>query len=255
MSRPQAQRRKGAHEVWHLRMDARPRRRRFQSNRPRPGRQRPESHPSKDRTGDIRPQRPSTRQQDPYPATQATIRSRRQKRPSREASARRKKLAGRWAANKRWPGWKGSSAHASLEQARRPRSPHKQKQVTLESGLHRTMQFRKFAQEERAQQARKAQWCAPTTNSTEDCNRMAGSNGWVLVPNASVREDCDATSVVSRLDRKYAFRLSAMHLAAGVPKRLRCGASKAGTAAPRRKTIARGRRPATHHNATELKAD
>ena len=167
MSRPQAQRRKGAHEVWHLRVDARPRRRRFQSNRPRPGRQRPESHPSKFRTGDIRPQRPSTRQQDP--ATQATIRSRRQKRPSREASARRKKLAGRWAANKRWPGWKGSSAHASLEQAQHPRSPRKQKQMALKSGLCRTMQFRKSAQEERAQQARKAQWCAPTTNSTEDC--------------------------------------------------------------------------------------
>ena len=50
------------------------------------------------------------------------------------------------------------------------------------------MQFRKSAQEERAQQARKAQWCAPTTNSTEDCNRMAGSNGWVLVPNASENE-------------------------------------------------------------------
>ena len=184
MSRPQAQRRKGAHEVWHLRMDARPRRRRFQSNRPRPGRQRPESHPSKDRTGDIRPPHPSSRQQGiadrnssgkppqqgpPSPAMQATIRSRRQKRPSREASARRKKLAGRWAANKRWPGWKGSSAHASLEQAQHPRSPRKQKQMALKSGLCRTMQFRKSVQEERAQQARKAQWCAPSTNSTEDC--------------------------------------------------------------------------------------
>ena len=187
MSRPQAQRRKGAHEVWHLRMDARPRRRRFQSNRPRPGRQRPESHPSKDRTGDIRPPHPSSRQQGPYPATQATIRSRRQKRPSREASARRKKLAGRWAANKRWPGWKGSSAHASLEQAQHPRSPRKQKQMALQSGLRRTMQFRKSAQEERAPRARKAQWCAPTTNSTEDCKRTVGRSDWVLVPNASAK--------------------------------------------------------------------
>jgi len=44
------------------------------------------------------------RQQDPYPAKPGTIRNRRQKRPLRGASPRHKKLAGRWTANKPWPG-------------------------------------------------------------------------------------------------------------------------------------------------------